>query len=384
VARGDDVRLRSLVWLALTLLSSPVSAQGSLADPSTVRRPRLAADADTNSWMAYYNFGIEHLRDSPGKAEDAFVWATRIDPSRAEPLIGRWVAHWNRNLRLFIRYQLHREALSASPHVIQTESLKVRALLRNPFVRHDAEVVLYERLVGGPWSWDRVGRALLAYGDGRYDEAARLFAAVASNDSVESAWANYYVALCFVATHEYDRAADQITALVGETRRRASLHISYRYQSQELLQYGLGILRLTVGDTAAARANLGEALTENLAFYPAHALLGDIALATGDSTQAVAEYALALELQSDDGVLHYRYARLLGDVGRLPDAERELRRAIALEPLYAPPYLGLALVLDTRGDRAGALEQYRRYLERTPRNDPRIATARQRIQALSQ
>jgi tetratricopeptide (TPR) repeat protein len=83
-------------------------------------------------------------------------------------------------------------------------------------------------------------------------------------------------------------------------------------------------------------------------------------------------------------VLHYRYSRLLADVGRLPDAELELRRAIAIEPFFAPSYLALGLVLETRGNSAEALVQYRRYLERTHRTDPRIGMARERITALSQ
>ena len=120
-----------------------------------------------------------------------------------------------------------------------------------------------------------------------------------------------------------------------------------------------------------------------LAFYPSHALLGDVALARADTTQAVAEYEQAVELGPADGVLHYRYARLLADDGRLADAEQELRRAIALEPLFAPPYLALALVLDTRGNRTEAQQQYRHYLESTYRNDPRITLAQERITALS-
>jgi tetratricopeptide (TPR) repeat protein len=244
-------------------------------------------------------------------------------------------------------------------------------------------IVLYERLSDWAWSLDELSRGLRDYSSGNYEDAATHFSWYVA-ERADNYWARYYVALSDIAARQYDSAATQVTALLDDVGRRTSDRISYLYQSQELLHYGLGALRLLAGDTAAARASLGEALTENLAFSPAHALLGDIAFAQGDSTQAVTEYALALELRPDDGMLHYRYARLLADVGRLPDAERELRRAIELEPLFAPPYLGLALVLDTRGSRAEALEQYRRYLERTVRNDPRIPTAQERIRALSQ
>ena len=374
------MRSSTLVGLTLLLLPPPASAQKPLADASTFSRPRLAADADTNSWLAYYNYGVAHLRKSPDDAEAAFVWATRIDPTRAEPLFGRWVTYWRRNHRLFKQYLKGTPSLMASPQLMQVESLYVRALQRNPFAPPVLAIVLYERLGDWSWSFDELSIGLREYSAGEYEHAADHFGKYVA-EREDNYWARYYVALTFVATREYDRAAGQISALLAELGRRTSSHVIHIYESQEILQYGLGVLHLMVGDTATARANLGQALTENLAFYPAHALLGDLDLAQHDTAQAVAEYALALELRPDDGVLHYRYARLLAEVGRVPDAEIELRRAIALEPLFAPPYLGLALVLDTRGNRAEALEQYRRYLERTFRNDPRIETARQHIRA---
>lgn len=378
------MRSITLTGVSLLLLCTSLTAQRSLADPSTFRRPKLEAGADTNSWLAYYNYGIKHLRYSPDKAAAAFVWASRIDPTSAEPLYGRAVAYWRRYPKLFWAYLNRTPGVRESPQIRQVDSLVVRAMLRNPFFRRDADVVLYEQISGGPYSWTLLGRAILAYGDGRYLVAARLFSDLVSKDSVEYYWARFDIALCYTATHQYDSAAAQIATLVEEIHRRAEARLNPVYQSREILLYGLGVLRLIVGDTAAARENLGQALTENLAFHPAHALLADIALARADTVQAVAEYVQAVELDSTDGVLHYRYARVLGAVGRLPDAESEFRRAVELEPFFAPPYLGLALVLDISGKRAEALEQYRRYLQRTYRNDPRIAMAQERIKALSQ
>lgn len=376
------MRPSTLVGLTLFFLPTPASAQKPLADVATFRRPTLAADADTNSWQAYYDYGVSRLRKSPDDAEAAFVWATRIDPTRAEPLFGRWVTYWRRNKGLFKQYLKETPSVMTSPQIMQVESLHVRALQRNPFAPPVLAIVLYERLGDWAWSYDEMSNGLRAYSAGNYGIAADHFRNyVAERD--ENYWARYYLALTFVATRDYDRAADQISALLATQGRRMSSRVSNIYESQEMLQYGLGLLHLAVGDTATARANFGQALTENLAFYPAHAVLGDLAFAGHDSAQTMAEYELALELRPDDGVLRYRYARLLAEVGRVPDAEIELRRAIALEPFFAPPYLGLALVLDNRGNRVEALEQYRRYVDRTFRADPRIEAARQRITALS-
>lgn len=376
------MRPTTAAGLVLLFFPLPATAQRPLADASTFPRPRLDADADTNSWLAYYSYGVARLRHSQDDAEAAFVWAARIDPSRAEPLFGRWVTYWRRNFGLFKRYMKDTLLFIKEPEVIQVDSLLVRAYQRNPFTPPVTAIVLYERLSGFKYSFDELSEGLRQYSTGDYENAASNFDIfVAQNrDNYEF---RYYIALCYIASHQYERAATEIAALLAETGRRTSAHLIRVYQSQEQLWYGLAALRLIIGDTTTARENLGQALTENLAFYPAHALLGDVALARADTTQAVAEYEQAAELEPADGVLRYRYARLLADVGRLPDAEHELRRAIALEPLFAPPYLALALVLDSRGNRTEALQQYRHYLESTYRNDPRITLAQERIAALS-
>lgn len=370
-----------LVFLSLTL---PAAAQRPLADASTFPRPKLAADADTNSWLAYYNYGVEHLPASPGEAEAGFVWASRIDPSRAEPLFGRWVSYWHRNAAVYY-WLLHGDRSVMDLNLIkQVDSLAMRAAERDPLFRRENEVVLYEQLAAGPGSWDSFKRAFLTYASGKYDEAARRFSDVVREDSVGRYWVRYYIALCHAARRRYDSAAVQISLLLGEiNNRRSEGGFNPAYTSHEELLYALGALHLTLGDTTTATADLGQSLTENLSFHPAHALLGDIEQARGDSTHALEEYALAIDIDPADGVLRYRYARILADVGRLPEAEAELRRAIALEPFYAPSYLALALVLDTRGNRAEALQQYRAYLQRTYRADPRIALAQERITALS-
>ena len=368
--------------LILTLLPLRATAQRTLADASTFRRPRLAAGADTNSWLAYYNYGVARLRHSQDDAEAAFVWAARIDPSRAEPLFGRWVTYWRRNFGLFKRSLKDTLLVLKEPELIEVDSLLVRAYLRNPFTPPVTAIVLYERFDEFTYSFDELSEGFRRYAAGDYVNAAFHFEnfVAKSRDNYE---VRYYTALCYIANQEYERAATEIAALLAETGRHTSANMIRVYHSNEQLWYGLGALRLMIGDTTTARENLGEALSEDLAFYPAHALLGDVALARADTTAAIGEYELAAELAPADGVLHYRFARLLADVGRLPDAEHELRRAIALEPLFAPPYLALALVLDNRGNRAEALQQYRRYLESTYRDDPRITLAQQRIAALS-
>ncbi len=374
-----------MVLIAISLfalVASTVVPQKPLADGVTFPRPPLAAGADTNSWLAYYNYGVANLRHDRDKAEAGFVWATRLDPSRGEPLFGRWVTWWRRNPGLWNDILKGKPAALESPIVAQVDSLRLRALQRNPFVPPVLAVVLYERLSGWNYSWDDFDSGLRHYSGGNYNEAVREFERFVLLDTAND-WVREYIALAAIAAHRYDRAANEISVLLADAERAESRKVNRLYQSRELLYYGLGALRLLLADSAAARDDFGRALTENLAFYPAHAQLADMDLARGDTAQALTEYGQAMELGAEDGVLHYRYARLLGDAGRLAAAESELRRAIALEPYYAPPYLGLALVLETRGDSTAAIDQYRQYLSRTYRADPRIAMAQQRIRELA-
>src|SRR5438046_6606044 len=51
-------------------------------------RPRLPAGSDTNAALAYYNFGTRWNAPTD-TAEMALFWASRLDPSWAEPLYAR-------------------------------------------------------------------------------------------------------------------------------------------------------------------------------------------------------------------------------------------------------------------------------------------------------
>ena len=165
--------------------------------------------------------------------------------------------------------------------------------------------------------------------------------------------------------------------------RRDEKRLTYWYESKELLEYSLGLLQLARGDRAAARTALQQALVENLAFYPAHAALGDVALDTGDPASALSEYAQAVELGGDDVGVRHRYADALTQAGRYDEAEQQLRKAIELEPLFAPPYFTLGTVLEARGLPEQARAAYGDYVQRAPSLAALIPLAQARVAALS-
>src|SRR5713226_9136328 len=79
--------------VALLLLCGPVRIAAQQP-----RRLPLDRGADTNDWRAYYAYGYKQLTIRPSRSDSAFYWASRLAPNRAEPLYGRWLAFWLRNV----------------------------------------------------------------------------------------------------------------------------------------------------------------------------------------------------------------------------------------------------------------------------------------------
>ena len=71
--------------LLATCAVAPIAAQ---------RRPTPPPDKDPNDWVSYYQYGLELLPRRPDRAESYFAWASRLDPSVAEPWVGRHAAWW--------------------------------------------------------------------------------------------------------------------------------------------------------------------------------------------------------------------------------------------------------------------------------------------------
>lgn len=379
-------RVSGVVSLAAVCVFTPCGSAGqkppALLNAAVSKRPPLPDAADTNDWEAYFDWGVSRLRTDPRNAERAFYWASRLDPSRAEPLYGRWVAYWMRFPGWFEEYVQERPRVLESPNVMQVDSLYERALFRNPLMPRTLTVLLYDQLPG-TWGTDRYTSAFLAYGAGRYDAAAEGFARLVRDDPVKQYRTRYELALCFTALQRYDSASAEVTALLDEMRRRDEKQLAHSYQSKELLEYSVALLQLARANQAAAREALQRALVENLAFYPAHTTLADLALGDRNPTGAWREYGLAVELAADDPVVRARFGAALARAGRNDEAEVQLRSAEALEPLFAAPYFTLGTVLEARGDSAGALAQYRDYVQRAPRSAPERARAEQRIAKLA-
>ena len=179
-----------------------------------------------------------------------------------------------------------------------------------------------------------------------------------------------------------DSAAAEIAALLAQLRAEDAKSLGNGYESKELLEYAMGLLELRRGRTKAAHDAFGRAAVENAAFSPAHAMLGEMALTAHDGATALLEYGLATETDSSDVEYIAGLGRAYQVTNHGSDAVAQFRRAVALEPMYASPYVLLGSALQDTGDKTGAVAAYSKFLMHATQSDYRRADIERKIQAL--
>jgi len=362
-------------WTCLLLLCALVPSVAG------AQRPSLPRDKDPNDWEAYYNLGVEQLGHSSSRAEAAFVWAAHLRPDRPEPLYGQWLAIHIRDTHRFERYLQDDEKTLRDPEVMRGDSLRAAAFRRNPFVHQGLIVLLWDRLPG-QWPDDALTRAWLALGRANLPDAAHEFGLLIRRNPEKYGHLRLVRASALVKLHQFDSAATEISALLAQERAQDTKSLGNGYESKEMLEYALGLLQLNMRNVAAARDAFGRATVENAGFAPAHALLGEIAVAAKDTATALLEFGLAAETDPTDVEILIGYGKALRVAGRPVDAAEQFRKAVALEPYYAESSLNLALALEEAGERGGAADAYGQFLSKSMQSDSRRSAVEQRLLAL--
>jgi tetratricopeptide (TPR) repeat protein len=119
------------------------------------------------------------------------------------------------------------------------------------------------------------------------------------------------------------------------------------------------------GDTAAAEA-LCDGFLRDGGGAEGMYLMGAIQSLKGDKAAAARLIGRAAELLPRRSDIAYNHGVALREIGRIPDAAAEWKRAIAIDPANRDAAANLALALDQIGDAQGAVDQYRRLVERWP------------------
>src|SRR5439155_1346717 len=176
--------------LGVARFRQAVLGAGALWAQDSPVRPRLAAEADTNDWQAYFDYGVEQLQRVPGRADAAFYWAGRLDPWRSEPFYGRWVTYWMRHDGDWADYLAENPRILRKPEVRRADSLLLAALVRNPLTSRRLEALVYHS-VPGEWGHDLATEGYLAYAAGRYGDAVKVWGRLVLQDSVRNVWWRY-------------------------------------------------------------------------------------------------------------------------------------------------------------------------------------------------
>lgn len=384
------------VAVAVTLAGAlGLSGQdGHIKEP---KRPKLDAGRDTNSAGAYYQWGMQHLTDRPEKAADAFYWAARLEPSGAEPWYGRWAAllltRQHRDMFALVSEKSRNQKENA-----KIDSLKYEALIREPLIYTKLDAVLARDFfqaiseatdgeineVDLAMIPDPELKGWLAYGSGRFDEAVKQYAvAIARKPKEYGLHAGR--ARAFIPLLQYDSAAAEFEAERQVERQSEESTLVRVYNSKEMLQFSIGRVRETQDRKAAAQEAYGQALVENLGFYPARMALGRMALASYDTTGAIKEYEQAAQLAPTRADIHYLYGVLLMTRRSFEEAAEQFRLAVDADPYFAKPYLPLAYIREGQGKDSLAIAYYTQFIALAPAAlSKQVEDARQRLKDVKQ
>jgi tetratricopeptide (TPR) repeat protein len=165
---------------------------------------------------------------------------------------------------------------------------------------------------------------------------------------------NYVLAICYADVQRYDDSRHAFAAQYGFAPDSAEAH----------LLAGRMFLRRELRDQAGAEA--AKALAVNPTIPLAHELLGEVALAKGDTATAIHELEEERKLNPLNADLYDR----LGDAylrnGQYTDAQQALNRAVLLAPNSTGPYILLGETFLKLKQPIQALH----YLDRAVKMDP--------------
>jgi tetratricopeptide (TPR) repeat protein len=366
-------------------------------------RPRLRDVTDTNDAQAYYNLGLATFERDPQTAAAAFYWAARINPAWAEPLYARRAALLMKDKRMMARVMEGDRGTLESPEVRRLDSLQFRALMLSPFlyrrldrpmfvayIRDDAirrahmsgedpsptELDFYiERYLR---SASPSTRAWAYYGDGNFTAALESYA-----QALDRARNKAYVRLergrIFGMRGAPDSAVAEMRLALDELRKQDQKELVVLYDSKAMTEYSIATLLEGAGNVDGAREAYGEALQEDLSYYPAHLRLGLLALGKKDTATALSEMALAAQLAAGEPHIRYVNGYVLAATHHWPEAIKELKTAVELEPYYALPYLRLGQVHEMMSHGPEALASYQEFLVRAAQTDMQRQFAIERV-----
>lgn len=366
---------------------------------------------------------MELVYGRPVDAEHAFFWAFRIDPSSGDALYGLHAAKLlemdEKELQLYLHLDRKKKR---EPKYFELDSMESRAYAMNPFVFASIDPVLLRRALRAEIWYEhphaspqevsfaisgmmggQANTAWLQFSQNHLPEALATYAKILT-DTATPRWAKEKDSLrvrkhrealavqihtqrgrIFYLVDNMDSAAAEMTSALSGLRALDDdeKRQTFFYLSKAMYQESLGVIYQRANKMSLAREAFGRALEEDLSFYSAHTHLAELDLAASDTAGAIAEMDLAVQLNPGDPVVHYTYAEILVHARRDAEAAAHLRRAIALDPYYAPPHLLLALLADVEQFSSDAIAEYEAYVRVASKKDEHLRPAQARLKELT-
>jgi tetratricopeptide (TPR) repeat protein len=401
----------ALLSLALLVVAPALGAQKVAPTPP---RPKLEANADTNDAHSYYLYGVRVLESNPEWAKQGFYWASRIDPTSAEALYAMHTASLLALSSSTLYDYYDYAAKKRKPEFVALDSLLFRAYAINPFLYRSLDRSLIRHLIGAEMNAEhphvngatlnlaileheqhrRHAAAWESYAEGRFPEALDAYAkqlkelertkTKRNNRDHEDDASEVHSerARIFYILGNLDSSLTEMTAAIAGLRERDAKETVILYESKAMYDQSLGMIHEKAHHMDLAREAYAHALEEDLSYYTAHTKMAMLQLAQGDTTSALTELDLAVQLQPSDAVLRYTYAMALIQSRRDADAVKQLVKSIAVDPYYAAPRLLLARIADAEQYTDDAVREYSEYVALAPKSDPQVAAVRSRLSTL--
>ncbi len=171
----------------------------------------------------------------------------------------------------------------------------------------------------------------------------------------------YPMKYSFVADHFQYLASIGLIVLAAAAGRRFLIPISL------LLLPTLGWLTWQQGRIYAGEEVLWrDTLRKNPSCWMARISLGNVLERSGRTPEAIAQYSMALEVDSDNAMAHNNLGVALFNEGRIDEAATHFDRAFEIEPDDAMVHANLGDVARVRGRLDDALSHYRQSLRFAP------------------
>jgi predicted Zn-dependent protease len=197
-------------------------------------------------------------------------------------------------------------------------------------------------------------RGLTLFRLGRPADAIPLLESASRMGAIGKADPNYILALCYMDTRRYDDARRAFAAQYGFAAESAP---AYLVAARLLLRREY----LPVAQGFATKA-----LEIDPALPLAHELLGEIALAGNHLDEAIAELEKEKARNPLEPSVYDRLGDAYGRAAKYDESQRNLQRAILLEPNATGPYILLGKTMLKKGDAVAAAT----YLEHANQLDP--------------